>query len=664
MKPNKPESDRSRSNKPKDDSVGIGGGNGGSGSAGAGAAGMRPGEAEIMVDIAMDACKELFIDQYELPYAALKIDGRMETIGMGKKRFKNFLGGTFYEETGIVPSAETITSAIGILKYKAGFKGGRRILYERIAIEEPSNISSSNSSSNNNSNIRSILYDLTNPKWECVKITPFSWQIIADPPIIFRRHGNEHPQVYPVKKYPKNIFDEFMDLLNIKADENKLLVKCYIISLFIPEIQIPILMLHGEQGAAKSTLQEIIKTLVDPRAVLTLAFPSKQEEMVQQLSHHYVAYYDNISQIKEWISNILCRSVTGSGFSKRQLYTDDDDIIYNYKRAIGFDGINLAATKADLLDRGLIVLLDRLTEQQQKNISEIWEKFHKIRPKLLAYIFDTLVMALNMNLNNPVKLEKLPRMSQFAIWGETISRCMGNYDNAFTDAFKRNRRLQAAQILETSPVAMVLNEFMEDTIEDVEKGYETVDIQKHFEYLTLVNEGKYQWKGSATELLRQLTIKALNIGVSTKAVEFWPGAPHVLSRRLTEVRATLKEIGISIEFENDVGREKKREIIVTKIASPASPTSPDENHAQNEAKSGDPTNEGDASSVSGQQVASLKKPENRAQNQPGGARDARDAILGNNFSHTAFTCKLCDLKTSSRFDYRWHMEIRMGLNGI
>jgi len=45
---------------------------------------------------------------------------------------------------------------------------------------------------------------------------------------------------------------------------------------------------------------------------------------------------------------------------------------------------------------------------------------------------------------------------------------MGNSDNAFTDAFKNNRRLQAVQVLEASPVAMVLN-VMESTIEDVQK---------------------------------------------------------------------------------------------------------------------------------------------------------------------------------------------------
>jgi hypothetical protein len=589
----------------------------------AGGKGPGPSEANLMVEIATEICKEFFVDQYDLPYAALKIDDKMEILGIGKKRFKNFIGGIYYEQTNTVPKPESITSAINILKYKAAFKGGTRKLYERVA-------------SDTSNKTCEILYDLTNAKWECIRITPLGWGIDANPPIVFRRHGNEQPQIYPVKKYSKNIFDEFMELLNIKGKENKLLMKCYITSMFIPEIQKPILMLHGEQGAAKSTLQEIVKLLVDPRSVLSLSFPSKQEEMIQQLSHHYIAYYDNISQIKEWISNILCRAVTGSGFSKRQLYTDDDDIVYNYKRAIGFNGINLAATKADLLDRGLIILLDRLTEQQQKNISEIWSKFYEIRPKLLAYIFDILVKSLNMQMSNPVKLGKLPRMAEFAIWGETISRCMGNPDGLFTDAFKNNRRLQAIQVLETSPVAMVLNEFMEATIDDYRKGTGTLDINQHFKDL---GNNRYEWKGPATDLLTQLTIKALQIQVSVKS-KLWPGAPHILSRRLTEIRATLKEIGVDVEFKSDVGREKRRGIIVTKVASLAPPASPEAKNEQNDAQSqvdeGDATKMGDVTSVSKGQVASLKLTENRAQitsdNDKGDGRDGRDATWGTNVS--------------------------------
>ena len=93
-------------------------------------------------------------------------------------------------------------------------------------------------------------------------------------------------------------------------------------------------MLHGEQGSAKSTLQELVKMLIDPSYVKTFTFPRDSNEFIQQLSHNYIVYYDNISEIKEWISDLLCRAVTGSGSSKRQLYTDDEDFFYISKELL------------------------------------------------------------------------------------------------------------------------------------------------------------------------------------------------------------------------------------------------------------------------------------------------------------------------------------------
>ena len=136
-----------------------------------------------------------------------------------------------------------------------------------------------------------------------------------------------------------------MNLLNVKPGK-RLILKCYIISLFIPDISKAVLMVHGEQGSAKSMLQELIKMLVDPDIVKTFSFPKDLAELVQQLSHNALVYYDNLSRIPGWISDLLCRATTGSGFSKRSLYTNDEDLVYSLMRAIGFNGINLAADES------------------------------------------------------------------------------------------------------------------------------------------------------------------------------------------------------------------------------------------------------------------------------------------------------------------------------
>ena len=179
-------------------------------------------------------------------------------------RFRNWICKANYEQEGPVPSSESITSVLNILKAKAEFDGNSKELHLRVAYG-----AKEDETGRARTTRTPFFYDLTNKEWEAIKITAEGW-VIEKAPIIFRRH-NAQLQVYPSKDYPPDILDRFIKLLNVKGEKRKLLIKCYVISLFIPEIDKPILMLHGDPGDAKSTFQEFIRTLVDPSTVLTFA---------------------------------------------------------------------------------------------------------------------------------------------------------------------------------------------------------------------------------------------------------------------------------------------------------------------------------------------------------------------------------------------------------
>jgi hypothetical protein len=264
-----------------------------------------------------------------------------------------------------------------------------------------------------------------------------------------------------------------MDLTNVKeSEDNKLLFKVYIVSLFYPEIQHPALMLYGEKGTAKSTLQELIKMLVDPSLIKTLAFSRNIESMIQKLAHNYVCYFDNISKIYESISDILCRAVTGSGFSKRELYSNDDDIIYNYMHCIGINGINLGATKSDLVDRGLIIEHTPIPKYKKRLLKEIWQKFYEIRPQLLGYIFDILARVLQFQRDNPdgLKLREYPRMAEFAEIGEIMSCSMGYEPGKFIEAYFRNIDLQTREVVENDVVGKAIEIFIDSKVPPLWNG--------------------------------------------------------------------------------------------------------------------------------------------------------------------------------------------------
>jgi hypothetical protein len=115
----------------------------------------------------------------------------------------------------------------------------------------------------------------------------------------------------------------------------------------------------------------LLRKLVDPSSLDVLSLPREERELVQQLNHHWVSFYDNVGALPRWISDALCRATTGAGFSKRELYSDDDDVIYNIRRCVGLNGINISATRPDLLDRALLIGFDTIPNSKRKTEKEI-----------------------------------------------------------------------------------------------------------------------------------------------------------------------------------------------------------------------------------------------------------------------------------------------------
>jgi hypothetical protein len=251
--------------------------------------------------------------------------------------------------------------------------------------------------------------------------------------ILFKRYGHQAPQVEPSHDYHSKIFDKFIDSLNIKNEKHKLLVKIWIISLLIPGISHPILLPYGEKGSAKSTLQKKIKTLIDPSPLDLFSIYNDKTQFIQQLTHNYLCFYDNVKREPGWLSDEVCRAVSGGAFSKRKNYTDDDDIPYKYKKILSFSGINIIFSEPDALDRSIKIELERIKDEDNIPDTKIEEEPKSQIPALLGYIFDVVAKALDIK--SFVKLKRLPRMADFAEWGEAIARALGYKPLEFMDAY-------------------------------------------------------------------------------------------------------------------------------------------------------------------------------------------------------------------------------------
>jgi hypothetical protein len=161
-----------------------------------------------LLSLAEEQCQELFVDQYGEPYAAVKINGHLETLNLNHTRFRNWIFKANYQQEDSIPSSETISSVLNILKAKAEFDGTSKELHLRVAYGAKEDETGTARTTRT-----TFFYDLTNKEWEAIRITPEGWTI-EKAPVIFRRH-NAQPQAYPSREYPPDIspFQNFTCIL-------------------------------------------------------------------------------------------------------------------------------------------------------------------------------------------------------------------------------------------------------------------------------------------------------------------------------------------------------------------------------------------------------------------------------------------------------------------
>lgn len=529
---------------------------------------------EAALEIIQDYCKELFYDQLKRPCALVSVANtqgqHLEVHRIDSKAFKYWVSHLVYEQTGQTLSSEQTASCLNTLKGKAMFKGNERNLEIRVAGDEDT-----------------WYYDLCDPSWHCIKTTKEGW-VIEPSPLLFSRTMHQSEQVEPSRDYPPDIMDQFVRLTNVTGKNDRLLVKVVIVVYFIPNISKAIFGVHGEQGSAKTLLQKFIKSTVDPSPADSLAIPHSPAELLQQLDHNYVCVYNNLSKLDDWVSDIFCKAIEGAGASKRMLYSDDDDVIYNFRRIVCLNGINEVWAQADLLDRMISIGLERIPKKKRRIEKAVLSDFSKIKPQLLGYIFDTLSRMLAEK--GTVKLEEYERLADFEEYGELAARCMGYKEGEFTAAYVENARKHVQQVIEASPVGEAILELV--------KG------QPREGHLSQFGPIKYS---DLLYTLRDIAEQVLRIDVKAKGA--FPRKPNTLGQHITRVRTTLRELGIEIRVEPDP-TTSTRLITILKGTGKLSGLKSSPERAQTEPDNKQTALTGSPAELSGQNQAQSGQPDN------------------------------------------------------
>ncbi len=481
------------------------------------AGGRGPSHADLLLELAQNA--ELFHSPDGTGFADLIINGHRETWPVRTKGFRRWLARRFYERTGGAPSSEALQSALNVIEARAHFDAPERVVHIRVG------------------GLDGRLYlDLCDETWRAVEIDTTGWRVIGNPPVRFRRAAGMLPLPAPVAGGSATALRRF---LNVRTETDFVLVIAWLLATLRDRGPYPIVVLSGEQGSAKSTFSAMVRALIDPNTAPLRALPREDRDLFIAANNGHVLAFDNVSGLPTWISDTLCRLATGGGFAVRQLFTDQDEILFDACRPVILNGIEDIVTRPDLADRAIFLTLDPIPEDQRRSEQELWAEFESKRPLILCALLDAVVEGLRRL--PETRVPKLPRMADFALWSTACEKAVWTA-GTFWAAYCGNLADAVVGVIEADPVATAVRSFM---------ATRTV------------------WTGTASDLLGALAEAADEHVAKSKT---WPDSPRALAGRLRRAATFLRKISIEISFERE-GRARTRIIRITHTANHSVPES-------------------------------------------------------------------------------------------
>ncbi len=283
--------------------------------------------------------------------------------------------------------------------------------------------------------------------------------------------------------------------------------------------------ISGEQGSAKTILSKILRALLDPNVAPVRALPREERELMIAANNGHLLAFDNLSGLPPWLSDSLCRLASGGSFAVRQLYTDDEEVLFQATRPILLNGIEDVVSRPDLGDRAIFLTLNQIGEVQRRPEAGLWREFEIARPRILGALLDAVVHGVRTL--GGVQLEQLPRMADFALWAAACEPALWSA-GTFARAYAANRRAAVESIIDADPIATCVREIMSE---------------------------RSSWTGSAADLLR-VSVERIS---QTRDSTGWPKNPRALAGHLRRAQTFLRALGIEITFSRE-GRAGSRVI--------------------------------------------------------------------------------------------------------
>lgn len=292
--------------------------------------------------------------------------------------------------------------------------------------------------------------------WRVVEIGPEGWalQDHAPFPIIRQPHSLLLPD--PVRGGSMADLRPF-----VNADDKQFkMVVAYILAALRKSLEYPILFLHGAPDVGKTTMTNLISSLVDPTYSTGADLPADKKDLGIHALHRHLVAFDNLSKLSNDLSDALCRLGTGYTAMFRKLYSNNELFSYTLYRPVIFNGIADVIWRDDLARRAMVITLDAPKIKVGPDRFKI--KFEEARPRIFGALLDALSCAMRNYRDIVLANDKIYGLRSVAEWAEAAASALGWEPGEFTEIYNENQVVTSQLLMEADVLAKVVSRFMAD----------------------------------------------------------------------------------------------------------------------------------------------------------------------------------------------------------
>lgn len=466
-----------------------------------------------------DLIVELAVERYDLARSedgeAFAIDRAGPNVARmirgGRASLRAALAASFADAFGKVPPAQAVIDALAVLEGRALARSKQTLALRTTRLGDGS-----------------VVLDLGDESGRTILIEPDGWRILARSPVTFRRSE----LIAALPEPTSGDLSGLTRLLNLALEDRPLVLAQLVGALL--GVPVPIILFRGPAGAAKTSAARALARTIDPSPAPVRAVPRDPESWAVTAGGSCVVVLDNVDTVPAWLSDALCRAVSGEGYLRRSLYTDSAISVVAFRRAVILTGIDPGAMRGDLADRLLAIDLAAIDERDREEEADVEAAFRAAHPAILAAVLDLTAAVLRTMPS--IHLARRPRMAGYGRVLATVDAILGTNGLARYLAQRGELQREAA---EGDRIGAAVIAWMGD---------------------------RATWNGTATELLEAITPE--------RRPKDWPTTPRGLSGALRRVAQPLQAAGVRVTF-SKAGHDRRRMVGLERLVEQPSASSAD-----------------------------------------------------------------------------------------